>query len=1163
MQTALSNLANPTDFRVAALAFFTSLGYESPKTFDYPGLSFSEFAEALPGDAEINEERAMGADWKAVHLLFQFTDDELGTQKAIFNEGANRELFEVFNFVALELTGESYNRTQLANIARELNKPFQAPVIVLFRHWQSITLASVARREHKTVGGAHVLEKVTLLKDIRLPRPHAAHERILIELGEAKRTARNWTEFLARWNAVLDISELNKRFYRDLSNWFFAAREYARFPDKSENAVERGLIRLITRLIFTWFLKEKRDPATKDGLVPDALFDAAQFAALLKNVDGESDSYYRAVLQNLFFATLNREMKERAFAPAKGGAHGQKGEYGNTTLWRYESEFKNADAWRKLVNDVPFLNGGLFECLDHCSREGEYIDGFSRESKHAAHLPNKLFWGEKFVADLSDVYDDKKQKAVPITPILNLLHAYKFTIDENTPLEEDVALDPELLGKVFENLLASYNPETKTTARKQTGSFYTPREIVSYMVEEALAAYLESAIEDKSTPEFGRTFGESLRDLLSDSDARNAAELGFSHAQIEAIVQSLQRCTILDPACGSGAFPMGALSKMVALLKKLDPDNNLWQAAQLRAVAERLRADSANANAQQQARRDTEAIFNDNDPDYARKLFLIERCLFGVDIQPVALQIAKLRFFIALIINQRIDDKKPNRNIRALPNLETRFVAANTLIALPQTGAITPVDLPPLESALAKVRREHIAPRNRAKKKELEKQDKRLRGEIETLMREAGMGDSFITPIVGWNPYDQNAVAPFFDPERMFGPELKDGFDVVIGNPPYVLIGKDDFLRQYGTAYPLLAGKPDLYRMFIEASERLLRPCGRLSFIVPNTLLAIPSAEKLRRAITKNDSIDLIVDLASPVFGAVAVNNIILQIAKQLPVENEVLVGVADGENALEKLGQLTKIKQTNWLRNEKCEWTLQVSGQAEIVTEKLQQLGLPLRNVLDDVCLGMQVYHNTLHTPAQMESRCHHALSKRGRWWFPEYGGRHIKGFAVSTDKAVPFVDYAATTVYQKPDIRFFTNPRLIMREIVGDRLIVAYADQKFAVNKSCYILRSENLTEVDLKALQAVLSSTVVAFWVRLKGDKAKQALFPRITMNTLRAIPIPKSWHQHRVELSAKVDQILAAKAADASADVSRLEREIDELVAALYGLDESEKQLVGIG
>jgi hypothetical protein len=196
------------------------------------------------------------------------------------------------------------------------------------------------------------------------------------------------------------------------------------------------------------------------------------------------------------------------------------------------------------------------------------------------------------------------------------------------------------------------------------------------------------------------------------------------------------------------------------------------------------------------------------------------------------------------------------------------------------------------------------------------------------------------------------------------------------------------------------------------------------------------------------------------------------------------------------------------------------------------------------------------------MESRYLHSTTSRGRWWLPEYSGRHIDGFTVRVDKEVPFVNYSADAIYQKPEHRFFSGPRLVLREITGGRLIVGYTDQEFAVNKSCYVLRADKTTQTDLKALQAILSSSCVAFWVSLKGDKAKQALFPRITMNTLKAIPIPDAWQNQAAELAAMVNGILTEKQKQPKADTTALERAIDEHVYALYGLTPEEADFVKV-
>lgn len=173
---------------------------------------------------------------------------------------------------------------------------------------------------------------------------------------------------------------------------------------------------------------------------------------------------------------------------------------------RYRDEFNNPDEFLRLANEtVPFLNGGLFDCLDE-KRSGMYYDGFSERKESMAQLivPDYLFFGEEAGKniDLSEFYGDANKKKVSARGIIDILKRYNFTVEENMPFDKDVSLDPELLGKVFENLLASYNPETQQTARKQTGSFYTPREIVQYMVDESLVAHLKRTVGNELEGEY-------------------------------------------------------------------------------------------------------------------------------------------------------------------------------------------------------------------------------------------------------------------------------------------------------------------------------------------------------------------------------------------------------------------------------------------------------------------------------------------------------------------------------------------------------------------------------------------------------------------------------------------------------------------------------------
>jgi hypothetical protein len=472
---------------------------------------------------------------------------------------------------------------------------------------------------------------------------------------------------LEKIKEAFSVEPITKEFYKEIQTWFFTALDKIHFPDNKEETKPLHLIRLLSRLIFIWFIKQK-------GLIPDKIFDQNELKEIVKdfNVSQNSCNYYNAILQNLFFATLNQPIQDRGWAFNKGFPE-NRNTYGIKQLYRYEDKFLiSPEKVIEIFSEIPFINGGLFDCLDKEDENGKviYIDGFSREEKRQAKIPDYLFFNEEIKTDLSKYQIKSNQKA---RGLINILKSYNFTIDEATPIDQEVALDPELLGKIFENLLAVYNPETATTARKATGSYYTPREIVEYMVHQSLLEYFKTKLPE--LPE------EKLDLLLSYSDE----EIELEEKQKEKIVEIISETKIIDPACGSGAFPMGILNKLVYVLGKIDPKNEYWKKIQIRKLKEELKQLSEKDEKEiEEHSKELEEIFNENlfYPDYARKVYLIENCIFGVDIQQIATQLSKLRFFISLIIDQKVDKNKENFGIIPLPNLDLKFITANSLIGL-------------------------------------------------------------------------------------------------------------------------------------------------------------------------------------------------------------------------------------------------------------------------------------------------------------------------------------------------------------------------------------------------------------------------------------------------------------------------------------------------
>jgi len=1179
-----------------SIELFEKLGYVTERRAPLNKPTFAEFKDTYIGDKKFDEAKAKTKDWKYVDLLFQLSKEEVQKQASLFDtKQVDRTVIETYLFFAIELNHDEYSRTELSVITREVNRLFPMPAMILFKHGKTITVSAINRRLHKRDESKDVLEKVTLIKDIVIESPHRAHIEILYDISfdelRSKHQFTNFVELHSAWQKTLDTKELNKRFYSELFNWYLWAVRSVNFPNDIDNDKDdmvynsENVIRLLTRLIFVWFIKEK-------NLVPDSLFELKKLKDILKDFkpqSAETSVYYRAVLQNLFFATLNTPMdkditvenkdEKRRFIntlPKTGND-----QYLDQTKYRYQNYFTTPDKALELFSSIPFLNGGLFECLDFKEGNKEIrLDGFSSTEKRQAFIPDKLFFAEKHSIDLNAEYGTKNKK-YEVEGLINILDSYKFTITENTPLEEEIALDPELLGKVFENLLASYNPETQTTARKQTGSFYTPREIVNYMVDESLLAYFKQKLVNTEVLE------TKLRDLFT-----HVIDLPeFTKQETDVFIKSISEVKILDPACGSGAFPMGVLHRLVDLLNKLDPDNKKWNELQKqRAIAETAEVfDSGDVSEREIRLNEINKAFDlsMNYPDYARKLFLIENCIYGVDIQQIAIQISKLRFFISLIVDQKVDDSKPNRNILSMPNLETKFVAANTLIGLdkPQQMTLMAGDVERLEKELGGIRSKIFFTRKYSEKKILKKKEKAKREELQVALTQSGFSKNVAGQMAGWNPFDPMQSAKFFDPEAMFG--FKDGFDVVIGNPPFISYyarrsAKLDTatLRYFQANYDFITdtkldGKFNSIMFFIEKACKLMSKKASTFFILDIAFNDVPY-RYIRKYLLENSSINKLLTGLSA-FENVYSDQILLQYSNE-PLEkrkNNLVHYYSDFKNI--ELNYKV-FEQKLWLSN------------------KLFAFALPHDNNLENIFTKIEKFP-TLHQlfPAKLVRTC---LSLAGHE--DEFLLENNKSF-----KAKPVLSYiqnaknlpvryseivnpvqvvfdeelrdklnqfyrkdAYNEIRRQPkalglgSLFAFTNPKLFVRQS-ADKIIATYTDIDCAANTSFYIIseRDEDgiQSKISLKYLLAILNSKLLSFYalekkIIITGDKKQ----PQMMIKPFKTLPIAPLSAKEQNNFITIVDKILSGK--KEHKDTSGLEKQIDKMVYKLYELTEEEIKII---
>ena len=1168
-QEALSNaLAGFADapLRQGAVALLNSLGYESDFTDEVGDVN--EFLDLYEAKSKLKDgQQALFDDWLDVELVFQVTDEEIARGGGrLVEDRFDAGRVKSFVFVAAELARRSYTRTGLAEMTRAVNRLFRMPVVLLFRCEDRCSLAVVHRRAHRRDDNRDVLEKVTLVKDVDLYSPHRAHVDILAELTLPRlvksHNVVNFDDLHRAWEDTLDAEELNRRFYRELFKWYEQAIKECRFPadGAGEGSRERQVIRLVTRLLFIWFLKEK-------GLVPDDIFTEAFATSTVKNHAREATDYYRAVLQNLFFATLNTEIHKRAFSTGKRRTHR------DFTKYRYRALLTDPDGLLIKLKTVPFVNGGLFDCLDNwegVNEGGRRIDAFTDNATQgkALHVPASILL-------------DQRDGLFP------LLSRFKFTVEENTPLEQEVALDPELLGRVFENLLAAYNPETRNTVRKATGSYYTPRRIVDYMVDEALVAALTQRVHAADGD--AGFLNERLRYLLDYEDAFDDAADLFGRDETVAIVRAIANLRVLDPAVGSGAFPMGVLHKLTLALRRLDPKNEHWKRFQIELAKERT---TAAFQSHSQKARDVELLEISStfetyrDSDFGRKLYLIQNSIFGVDIQPIACQIARLRFFISLAVEQQPNrDPDNNYGIRPLPNLETRFVAADSLLSTPKQPGLATDRKRDVERQLARNRERHFSAFTREAKRASRAIDKKLRRELASALAEGGLDDVTAARIAAWDPYDQNSCANWFDAEYMFG--VQDGFDMVIGNPPYVQLQRNsgELGRLYkDEGYETFAGTGDVYQLFCERGMKLLAKGAHLAYITSNSWLRAKYGEAMRAYLSRTHTPRRLLEVGKDIFDSAIVDTSIL-VVQEGRERNEGECLAIDMDSLEDKTFPPETSSFGTLHFGGKKSW-IPMSSLERGIMDKMLEVGTPLKEWDISIYRGVLTGYNTAFIVDQaardelirQDPRSAELLKPilRGRDIRP-YRAQWAGLWLIDTHNGydtVPPVD-----VLEYPAIKRHLDRHLTKLAKRQDRGRTPYNlrncayHEQFEEEKLCWMHMSPigrfslvdggvycnqktfMIVGQDLNYLCAVLNSTVVTKFVRSVAVTTGMGLtqWDKFVVTTI-PVPIPRVGH--RTRLTQLVDQLVRQH----FKENTQIAMEIDKIVFDLYGLDRSEREFV---
>jgi type I restriction-modification system DNA methylase subunit len=875
---------------------------------------------------------------------------------------------------------------------------------------------------------------------------------------------------LAQLEEAFSVEAVTKEFFNKYAELFEEIRKAleklaAKDPiirkefDKKNVRVADFAKKLMGQIVFLYFIQKKGWLGVSKG--QDWGTGPHDFLRqLARDEYGKYENFFNDILEPLFYDTLATD--------------------------------RGHEAWCKRFNcRIPFLNGGLFEPLaDYDWRKTDIL------------LPNRLFTN-------NDRFDDFSTG----TGLLDIFDRYNFTVNEAEPLEKEVAIDPEMLGKVFENLI-------EENLRKGLGSYYTPREIVHYMCQESLINYLDTALNSRSETigrekrkqaEFSDEKSEqtlliaSMRgEIVPRADIETFVHLGDQISHYEAVEaryairmpksiekharlidDKLADITVCDPAVGSGAFPVGMMTELVRARSALTP------------------------------------YFNDvhDRTAYHFKRHAIQNCLYGVDIDPGAVEIAKLRLWLSLVV-----DEEDVKQVKPLPNLDYKVVPGDSLVGFPFKSQKL--------HAIEALKRQFFDETDHDKKAHLKARiDQEIAESFAASRRSLGYDVSFDFHVFFSEVFDH-----------------ANGFDVIIANPPYEEVSektrKDYFKKNYAE---VLSGHYDLYIFFFRRAFDLGRNGTTISFITPHTYIHYSQFQSLRSYLYKKSQIHEVTSRIEGVFESAVVDNAIIVLScgdgrsddktsfSEKKIENGILVNMAT--QVLRKSAfsdaafDLKAIRSTSRLK-------------------KLSEGAEALGDIVDST-QGIIVYEKNQGAPVD-----HFRKKVVDRTCKPVTRGREITKYHLAwSGRFIRYGDWLCRS--REP--RFFESPKVFLRQ-TADTLIGTYVEEPMYCIDSVHslILRAEK-AHYELKYILGILNSELGAhIYELLICETAK--VFAQVKLTFLRRFPIKAAPASDRRRIIALVDRILAAKQRDAEADVSALAPEIDLLVYALYGLTPEEIAIV---
>ena len=927
------------------------------------------------------------------------------------------------------------------------------------------------RKNESVLRFSYVSESWTFAEDGTYKKDSTDTKRFTYLLGEGHRSRTAIQQFEKLRDSALSLKDLTKAFSVDaVSDMFFDG-----YKRQYENIIFHVTGKRMVKVANKWEERQEGKP-NKFIMQQFAHFDNPEKAIrdYVKKLMGRlvflqflQKKGWLGVRTNAEWGSGEQEFIQNLFEQCKDKDHFVDGVL-EVLFNDLNTERKNDNSQLSIFNyqlKVPYLNGGLFE----------------RDATDEAEFP---------------------LPAEYMKSLLDFFASYNFTIDENDPDDAEVGVDPEMLGRIFENLLED---------SKDKGAFYTPKEIVTYMCRESLIAYLQTDIEDEATK-------EALRQFVTTHDVE---QLGSNKKFRQQVDEALKTVKICDPAIGSGAFPMGLLKELFLCRTALEGiEQN--KAAEI-------------------------------------KKHIIQQNIYGVDIEKGAVDIARLRFWLSLIV----DEETP----QALPNLDFKIMQGNSLLEQYKGVDLSNITelqqdkvgnyqttmfddmLDVLRLDLRKKLDEYYSCPDHKKKANLKKD---IIDNVKQQLREQSINIDFGDLDLAGNDQFMLWHTWFYD---VFS---QGGFDIVIGNPPYVFArnSEDKGMSQedkeiYYKKFALAKYQINLYHLFVEQGVNLLNNMGTFAYIIPNNWMTINTNKDFRRYILNRFDIQ-ITNFYKKIFENADVDSSIL-IFRNSSGDNFVKLNEAI---QVDKIITISKTNKERLFANKDYIINIELYKNNDYISiiDKMEECSSMLSD-LADVKAGLKAYEVGKGIPQQTvemkKKRIYHSLCKESDSHHPYINGNDVKRYELTWEKR-EYLQYGDNLAAPRKDWRLFSSPRILVRQIP--------AKLPYCIN-ACYTddvvlndLNSMNIINIKCNPLYllSILNSKAISFWFAQKFGKLQRGLFPQFKINELSIFPIPKADKKTEEILSDLAKTIIKKKKKNVDDNIDVEENEIDRIVYNLYGL-----------